>query len=54
LACGLESTYRIARHWDVGLSLDFDLSSRSEENNDLVSPEAKLWQSGFFIKYRIN
>ena len=54
LACGFESTYRIARHWDLGLSFDFDLSSRSEENNDLVSPEAKLWQSGLFIKYRIN
>lgn len=54
LACGIESTYRLARRWDLGLSYDFDLSSRSEENNDLISPEARLWQLGLFIKYRLN
>ena len=54
LACGIESSYRIARRWDLGISFDMDLSSRSEENNDLISPEARLWQAGFFIKYRLN
>lgn len=53
-ACGIESTYRIARRWDLGINLDIDLSSRSEESNDLISPEARLWQAGFFIKYRLN
>lgn len=54
LACGLESSYRISRRFDLGLSLDLDLSSRSQENNELVSPEARLWQAGMFIKYRLN
>lgn len=54
MGCGLESSYRFARRWDAGVSFDFDLSSRSEENNDLISPEARLWQAGIFIKYRLN
>lgn len=54
MALGFEATYHIARRWDVGVSLDLDLSSRSEENNDLISPEARLWQTGVFLKYRIN
>ncbi len=54
MAVGFEATYHIARRWDVGVSLDLDLSSRSEENNDLISPEARLWQTGVFLKYRIN
>lgn len=54
MACGFESTYRLARRWDAGASFDLDLSSRSEENNNLISPEARLWQAGIFIKYRLN
>jgi hypothetical protein len=54
MALGFEATYHIARRWDLGVSLDLDLSSRSEENNDLISPEARLWQTGVFLKYRIN
>jgi hypothetical protein len=54
MALGFEATCHIARRWDVGISLDLDLSSRSEENNDLISPEARLWQTGVFLKYRIN
>jgi hypothetical protein len=54
MALGFEATCHIARRWDVGVSLDLDLSSRSEENNDLISPEARLWQTGVFLKYRIN
>ena len=54
MALGFEATYHIARRWDLGVSLDLDLSSRSEENNDLISPEAHFWQTGVFIKYRIN
>ncbi len=54
MALGFEATYHMARRWDVGVSLDLDLSSRSEENNDLISPEARLWQTGVFLKYRIN
>ena len=54
MACGIESTYRFARRWDAGLSFDLDLSSRSEENNNLISPEARLWQAGVFVKFRLN
>jgi hypothetical protein len=54
MGLGLEATYQLARRWDLGLSFDIDLSSRSEENNDLISPEARLWQTGIFLKYRIN
>ncbi len=54
MACGFETTYRLARRWDAGASFDLDLSSRSEENNNLISPEARLWQAGIFIKYRLN
>lgn len=54
MALGFEATYQLARRWDLGLSFDIDLSSRSEENNDLISPEARLWQTGLFLKYRIN
>jgi hypothetical protein len=54
MALGFEATYQLARRWDLGMSFDIDLSSRSEENNDLISPEARLWQTGVFLKYRIN
>ncbi len=54
LAAGLEASYRISRRFDLGMTLDFDLSSRSQENNDLISPEARLWQTGVFVKYRLN
>jgi hypothetical protein len=54
MGLGLEATYQLARRWDLGFSFDMDLSSRSEENNDLISPEARLWQTGIFLKYRIN
>jgi hypothetical protein len=54
MALGFEATYQLARRWDLGLSFDIDLSSRSEENNDLISPESRLWQTGLFLKYRIN
>jgi len=54
MAAGIEASYRIARRWDIGTSLDLDLSSRSEENSNLISPNAQLWQAGFFVKYRLN
>lgn len=54
MGIGVEASYQLARRWDLGLSFDIDLSSRSEENNDLISPEARLWQTGIFLKYRIN
>lgn len=54
MACGLETSYQISRRFDLGVNLDIDLSSRSEENNTLISSSARLWQTGFFLKYRLN
>lgn len=54
MMCGAEATYRLARRWDLGWSIDLDLSPRSQLNNDLISPSAQLWQTGLFVKYRLN
>jgi hypothetical protein len=54
MMCGAEASYRVARRWDLGWSLDLDLSPRSEINNELISPVAQLWQTGLFVKYRLN
>jgi hypothetical protein len=54
MAAGIESSFRISRRIDLGISLDVDLSPRSEENNNLISPVAQLWQSGVFVKYKLN
>jgi hypothetical protein len=51
---GTEATYRLARRWHLGWSFDLDLSPRSQLNNDLISPSAQLWQTGLFVKYRLN
>jgi hypothetical protein len=51
---GLEGTYRLGRRFDAGMSIELDLSPRTEANNPFISSNAQMWQMGVFLKYRLN